>query len=397
MFYRLMGMKRLIRAGLRRAGRGMKQSPALMKLVKPDQVPRNDFLRKLKWVMFDPAADLFNDRSFSRIRFQDFDLLFSNGPLADPRGIGRVCREQLKALTELSGLPVETVQQAEAGTRRIVHFYTSIHWCPDVLPSNTVVMIHDVIPLMFPRQFGDVIVEWNNRFKAIAAQAGHIVTISESSAQEISCFLEVPREKITPIYNGVTQLPAAEPAEAAVTLPERPYVVFFGAYGPHKNMDIVLQAMVRDEISGVDLVAIGDNKNRTVLRKVEALGLSARVHFMGKLNDAQAGHVLTCSKGLVFPSLYEGFGLPPMEAALLGVPSICSNRPAMNETMADVALFVEPDDVQGWSNAIRRLACDADLGSELGQAARSRVLSFTWDAAARQLLEVLTPSAKQIT
>ncbi|MFS2112678.1 glycosyltransferase family 4 protein [Herbaspirillum frisingense] len=396
MFYRLMGMKRLIRAGLRRAGRCMKQSPALMNLVKPDQVPRNDFLRKLKWVMFDPAADLFADSSFSRIRFQDFDLLFANGPLADPRGIGRVCREQLRALTKLSGLPVETVQQAEAGTgtRRSVHFYTSIHWCPDVLPSNTVVMIHDVIPLMFPKQFGDVIAEWKNRFKAIAAQAGHIVTISESSAQEISRFLEVPREKITAIYNGVTQLPAGDPAEAAVTLPAHPYVVFFGAYGPHKNMDIVLQALARDEISGVDLVAIGDNKNRTVLRKVEALGLASRVHFMGKLNDAQAGHVLTCSKGLVFPSLYEGFGLPPMEAALLGVPSICSNRPAMNETMADVALFVEPDDVQGWSNAIHRLVSEAGLGSELGQAARSRVLSFTWDAAARKLLDVLTRSAK---
>lgn len=394
MFYRLMGIKRLIIAALRRTGRCMKRYPALMALVRPDHVPRNDFLRKLKWVMFDQASDLFADKSFSRIRFQDFDLLFSNGPLADPRGIGRVCREQLKALTELSGLPVETVQSVEASTRHSVHFYTSIHWCPDVLPPNTVVMIHDVIPLMFPKQFADVVAEWETRFKVIAEQAAHIVTISESSAVEISRFLKVDHGKITPIYNGVTQLPVAEPATATVTLPERPYVVLFGAYGPHKNMDIVLQALARDEISGVDLLTIGDNKNRTVLQKVESLGLSARVHFMGKLNDAEAGYVLSRSKGLVFPSIYEGFGLPPMEAALLGVPSICANRPAMNETMEDVALFVEPHDVQGWSSAIGRLVYEAGLGSELGQAARSRVLSFTWDAAVRKLLDVLTSSAK---
>jgi glycosyltransferase involved in cell wall biosynthesis len=287
---------------------------------------------------------------------------------------------------------VETVPTGGA-VGRFVHFYTSVHWCPDVLPENSVVMIHDVIPLLFPGQFpASVVGEWKYRYKRIVAHARHIVTISQASAIEIGRQLDVPQEKITVIYNGVTRLPVADAPE--ITLPARPYVVFLGADDRHKNLGVVLQALALELLSGVDLVLIGDNKTQSVVQHVEQLGLSARVHFMGKLADDQIGHVLSHSKGLVFPSLYEGFGLPPMEAALLGVPAVCSSRPAMSETLESVALFVEPDDVQGWASAIHRLVYEPEVGNSLGKMAQSRISTFTWDASVQKLLEVLAPLAK---
>jgi glycosyltransferase involved in cell wall biosynthesis len=347
------------------------------------------FWQRLKRVMLEVNQIDPPDQSFTHIRFDGFDLFFSNAPLVDKRGIGRTCQAQLQ---ELSSKSVETVA-TEQVSGKSVHFYASIHWCPDILPKNSVIMIHDVIPLMFPEMFSEAIVgEWESRYKRIAAQAVHIITISQSNVVEIGRLLDVPLEKITLIYNGVTPMPAVDAGNHA--LPVQPYVVFLGADDRHKNLDVVLQALVRDKLSGVDLVLIGDNKTQSVIQEIERLGLSARVHFMGRLEDAQIGYVLKHSQGLVSPSLYEGFGLPPMEAALLGVPAICSNRPAMSETLESAAIFVEPDDVEGWASAIHQLVYEPETGSTLGKAAQSHVATFTWEVSVQKLLDVLATFAK---
>ena len=165
-------------------------------------------------------------------------------------------------------------------------------------------MIHDVIPLIFPELFPDASKEWATRYKAIAQQAKVIVTISESSAKDISRLLGVPKERIHVIYNGVSKLPIDQ--NSRINLPTLPYVVFFGSHDHHKNISVVLHALQDPSLAKVALVMIGDNKD--CLQQVKELGLEKQVYFLGRLNDAEVGYVINSALALVFPSLYEGFG-----------------------------------------------------------------------------------------
>lgn len=247
-------------------------------------------------------------------------------------------------------------------------------------------MIHDVIPLLYPEHFPTAVVqEWEKRYYSIARQADHIVTISEASANAIVKTLGVPRDKISVVHNGVSEMPVAESCSYA--LPKKPYVVFLGSYDHHKNLEVVLLALNEEPARHVHLVMIGDNKG--CADRVARLGLSDRVHFAGRLTDAEVGLALKKSIGLVFPSLYEGFGLPPLEAAALGVPSICSNRPAMNELIIEGALFCEPDDPKSWANAIWKLKTDRYDRSQLLALQEKVATEYNWEKSAKSLLSTL--------
>ncbi|MFT4240939.1 MAG: FkbM family methyltransferase [Acidovorax sp.] len=390
---RVCNPKRFVFAGLRWAGRRAMQHPGLVATVKPRLESWPWLWERLKRVVvYDGGSTQKDAAPYTTLVFPDFDLLFANGPLADQRGIGRVCREQFRQLQRLAGsakgpAAPGTDQQA---MRPRLHFYTSIHWCPEVLPPNSVVMIHDVTPLLFPQHFPKAVCEeWEGRYARIARQAERIVTISRANVQDVSRLLGVPPERISMVYNGVTALPAAR--EVDVKLPERPFLVFLGSDDHHKNLDIVLQAYAQLRDEAVDLVMIGDN--RTCEPKVRALGLQERVHFLGKLDDGSVGYVLSRAKALVFPSLYEGFGLPPLEAALLGTPSLCSDRPAMNEIIDTGVIFCDPLKVQDWEQAIAT-AARGGIPAEGVQALKRKLeQDFSWEKSAKALQGILHEAA----
>ncbi len=315
---------------------------------------------------------------YERINFGAISVFFSRAALEDNRGIGRVSRELFQGLRSLA---VSGQVNAAQGSKD-VYFYSSIHWCPDVLPSGSVVMIHDVIPLIFEEHYPDAYL-WKRKYKTIAQQADLIVTISESSADDISKYLEVPRERIRVVYNGVTQLPVAE--TVGFELPAVPFVTYLGAYDWHKNLSVVLKAMQLHD--GFDLVMIGNNQNCRV--EATHLGISDRVHFLGSLGDAEVGYVLSKSLALVFPSRYEGFGLPPFEAAFLGIPSICSSRPAMTEVLQGAAIFVDPESPEDWGRAICRLLNDGGLRRDLSLGAKEISGRYSWANSLAALIDVL--------
>jgi len=315
---------------------------------------------------------------YERINFGAVSVFFSRVALEDNRGIGRVSRELFQGLRSLA----VSGQVNAAQDSKDVYFYSSIHWCPDVLPACSVVMIHDVIPLIFEEHYPDAYL-WKRKYKTIAQQADLIVTISESSADDISKYLEVPRERIRVVYNGVTQLPVAE--TVGFELPAVPFVTYLGAYDWHKNLSVVLKAMQLHD--GFDLVMIGNNQNCRV--EATHLGISDRVHFLGSLGDAEVGYVLSKSLALVFPSRYEGFGLPPFEAAFLGIPSICSSRPAMTEVLQGAAIFVDPESPEDWGRAICRLLNDGGLRRDLSLGAKEISGRYSWANSLAALIDVL--------
>lgn len=322
------------------------------------------------------------------VQIGNLEVLYASEALCDRRGIGRVSREILAHLLNVDTREgsADTANYGPSTGLRKVFFFPTVHWAPDKLPESSVVMIHDVIPLLFPKIFPDAVVfEWNNRLLNIAQQASCIVTISESSADDICRCLHVPRERIRVIYNGVTALPVS--SRSSVHLPPSPYVAYLGSYDHHKNLDVVLQAMIMPEVAHVSLALIGDNaSSEPTIRK---LGLHSKVHVFGHIPDDDVGYIISNATAMMFPSLYEGFGLPPFEAALLGIPAVCSRRPAMTELLEDAALFADPHRPEEWSLHISHLVRDSTYREHLGVAAQSRAKQFTWNATVGVLIELL--------
>lgn len=376
---RVCNPKRLFVPVLRKATAYALRHPRLLYWLKPHLERYPCLWQWLKQRVLFGHSQTAAEGDFVSLPFANGELLFAQGPLADQRGIGRVTRELLAGLQAASAMPATATSE-----RPCTHFYASIHWCPETLPPGTVVMIHDVIPLLLPQHFPEAAAVWADKYRKIARQADSIVTISESSAADISRLLDIPVQRISIIYNGISRLPVGN--GAGLMLPASPYLVFLGSHDHHKNIDIVLRALCCPEAAAVSLVLIGDNLG--CRQKVQAYGLQQRVHFLGRQGDAEIGHVLSRALALVFPSLYEGFGLPPLEAALLGVPSICSRRPAMTELLQDVTLFADPDQPEHWAAAIGHLQADAAFRQALGQAARTRAQGFTWQVATQRLLQV---------
>jgi FkbM family methyltransferase len=333
----------------------------------------------------DVAAEASDDE-FEDLWLGGLKVRFARGPLRDNRGIGRVSREQLDALRRLEA---SSTPGKEDG--RTVYFYSSIHWCPEVLPHPSVVMVHDVIPLLFQQEFpGEIVQEWSGRYARIARQADRIVTISHSSAEDITRLLGIDGH-VDVVYNGVTRLPVAQvPGELGV--PAEPYFAYLGSFDQHKNLQVVLRALADPRCSHLTLVLIGDNG--ACLPLAEELGVVHRLVFAGRLPDDQAGLLVAGALAMVFPSLYEGFGLPPLEAALLGTPSICSRRPAMTETLEGCALFADPHDAEQWVEAMLEIAGATELREQLAARARERVEGFAWRDAAAGLLTILERTAK---
>lgn len=319
---------------------------------------------------------------FILIQFDNMLFHYSAEPLLDKRGIGRVSRELLTQLTHIAQTNFSR-QSLPNIALKSVYFYSSIHFCPDTLPQPSIVMIHDVIPLLFPDLYPSATVEvWKVKYKKIAQQAKKIITISKSSAADICRLLDISPECISVIYNGVTHFPPVN--NPTIVLPSSPYLIFIGSKDAHKNVDVVFRAMIDPIISDVQLVMVGENLGYRP--NVERHGLVSRVHFLGALEDKDMAFAITHAIALILPSLYEGFGLPPLEAALLRTPSICSQRPAMTEIMENVAFFVPPDNPKAWASAIYKLKNDTSFRSKYGQKAYKRANIFLWQKSANTLI-----------
>ncbi len=321
------------------------------------------------------------DECYIKIEKNDLTIKFHKQSLIDNRGIGRVSRELLNNLNR-----IETSINAHGFNQKTVYFYASVHWCPSLLPHPSCVMVHDITPMLFPELYKNASKKWQQFYKPIVQQADIIVTISHSSSSDIARLLDIPEGKIHVIHNGVTKLPVAEKAKGYI-LPVN-YVVYLGANDLNKNLKILLDALLLPASAGVDLVLIGDNEGLKL--SVSDLGLDSRVYFLGKLDDNQVGYVISNALALVFPSLYEGFGLPPFEAALLDVPSICSSRPAMTELLEGSAFLISPYDASEWANAIYMVHNNRELRNNIAAKAKEKALMYTWEKNVSQLVEVLS-------
>lgn len=261
-----------------------------------------------------------------------------------------------------------------------------------------VAIIHDLQHLALPQHF-----TWKTRFARAALYAvtvrrcAHLVTISEFTRDEVIHHLRVAPERITAVPSGVSAVRLPSPAEVSEVRRKyalsEPYVYYPALDAPHKNHRVLLGALARlpEGQGGRQLVLSGRQGAywEVIAREARDRGVADRVHHLGFIPYADVRAVLCGSSALVFPSEFEGFGLPILEAQCLGVPVIAADIAASREVAADGALLIEPRDERAWVAALGRAFGDGEPLGGLVAKGRANVERFSWERCAQGIVDVL--------
>jgi glycosyltransferase involved in cell wall biosynthesis len=269
---------------------------------------------------------------------------------------------------------------------------------PPAARARTVVTVHDLSYLTVP-QYAD---PGLRRYLTAAVprslrRAAHVVAVSEATRRDIIAHLGLPPARVTTVYNGVDPRfrpldpTARAAARARLGLPER-FILTVGTIEPRKNHLGLLRAFARLAADQPDLaLLIGGRRgwlDAPIFAEAARLGLGERVRFLGPVPDADLPALLGTAGVFAFPSWYEGFGLPPLEAMACGAPVVASNASSLPEVVGEAGLLVDPGDVPALADALARALTDAALRAELTRRGPAQAARFTWAATARRLLEV---------
>ena len=285
-------------------------------------------------------------------------------------------------------IPVETI------TGPLDLFYS-----PDfVLPptrrtTRTLLTVHDLSFLRYPDHFVPKLVRYLNAVvPRSVARADRVLADSEATRADLVTYLGTPPEKVEVLYSGVDQRFCPQPEQGEVErirarygLDERPYVLSVGTVQPRKNYVRLIRAFVSLKVEAQLIIAGGRGwLYQDILAEAEKH--PERVRMLGFVDDADLPALYRGASLFVFPSLYEGFGLPVLEAMACGVPVVCSDASSLPEVAGDAALPVDPLDTGGLAEAMARALEDAELRREMTAKGITRAARFTWEQAARQLL-----------
>ncbi len=280
------------------------------------------------------------------------------------------------------------------GTADLYHGCLNV--APLLSPVPTVITIHDLAFIRFPqtfRAYNRIYLDLATRLSA--RRASRILAVSEHTKREVVGLLGIPPERVIVTPNAARShfrppAPAAiEQLRARYGLPER-FVLYVGTLEPRKNLTTLLEAfaLVSRSVPDVPLL-IGGGKGwmcEPIFVRLEQLNLRDRVKFAGYIPEEELPLWYAAATVFVFPSIYEGFGMPPLEAMACGTPVITSNTSSLPEVVGDAGLMVAPTDPIALAEAIRRVLVDADLRAELRQRGLVRARRFSWaDTAAKTL------------
>ncbi len=252
-----------------------------------------------------------------------------------------------------------------------------------------VVMVHDLIPLRFPEKFSPMTIYCRSYLPQVLSQACHIICNSQATARDIIDFFSIDRSKITPILLGYNQ-----DKFKPLNLPRSQYFLYVGRSAPYKNLHRVIAAFAEfAHAQNYELWLVGPTDRRytpRLIAQIKELAISHQVKFLKYVHPEQLPMLMNQAIGLIFPSLWEGFGLPVLEAMACGTPVITSNCSSLPEITADAAILVDPYNIQEISNGMKNLAEDHQLHHQLSQASIQRAQQFSWfrtGVATREVLE----------
>ena len=284
---------------------------------------------------------------------------------------------------------------------RVMLFHAPHYVLPPLVRCRSVVTIHDCIHLMFPQYLpGRLALVYARTSIALASRrATRVLTVSESSKRDILRFVDVPTDKIDVIYNAYDERFGVEPREEDVIRVRERYqlhdefVLYAGNVKPHKNLERLIEAFDLVRKRGLDhlkLVLIGDEISRyaALRRAVHSHQLHKYVRFLGYLPEETLAVMYRLAGVFVFPSLYEGFGLPPLEAMASGTPVVTSNVSSLPEVAGEAAVLVDPYRPEAIADGIERVLSDETLRRDLRAKGLARARQFSWEASVTRVREI---------
>jgi glycosyltransferase involved in cell wall biosynthesis len=338
-----------------------------------------------------PLTAFINDPRESRLR----------PPLSDlPMRTAGLPRQRWRLRAAASYFGARSMDHAFGG---IDLFHATEHLLPVLRRTPSVFTLHDAAYVHFPQYH----LPRNRLFLRLMMprflkRTQAVITVSEFTRQDAVRLYSVPPDRLFVIPEGVDAAfhPIAEPDTLAEVrrryrLPER-FILFVGTIEPRKNLITLIEAYAAlrqraDSSLATPGLVIAGGKGwlyADFFDRLRALGLQEAVTLTGYVPDADLPALINCASVFAFPSLFEGFGLPVLEAMACGVPVVCSTAASLPEVVGEAGLLVPPEDVAGWVEALRRVLDDPALAARLRAQGLARAATFTWEAAARQTMQV---------
>lgn len=296
-------------------------------------------------------------------------------------------------------IPVEVI------TGALDIFYSPDFVLPPTLPrTRTLLTVHDLSFLRYPDAFVPALRRYLERVVPRSiARAGLVLADSEATRTDLITLLDVLPEKVQVLYSGVDarfrqrpELGEAERLRARYGLGDAPYILSVGTIQPRKNYVRLIRAFIQlTNQSTHRLVIAGGCGWLYEETLAEAARYPGRVRILGFVDDEDLPALYRNAALFVFPSLYEGFGLPVLEAMACGVPTVCSHASSLPEVVGDAALLVDPLDTDSLATAMMRALEDTDLRREMIAHGLAQAAKFTWEQAARQLLAAFDTVGRQ--
>lgn len=288
-----------------------------------------------------------------------------------------------------------------------IRFLHAPHWnIPICITKPFIATIHDLILLHHPNRKASTLPQWKYALKFQAfklalynatQRASHIITVSNHAKQDIANTLKIPNEAITAIHLGA-QISHTPTQKNLISQRNNPYMLMVGVQYPHKNHAFIIEVfkkLTEDHIQNMDLVIAGptgpftkDMHQLIDQANTELFNIkSGKITFIANAPDAHLQNLYKNASLLLFPSLYEGFGLPPIEAMLHGVPVIASNTSSIPEICQNNALLADPHDQTGWINAINTINTDHNLKQSLISRGYIHAQKFSWHTCAKKTFD----------
>jgi glycosyltransferase involved in cell wall biosynthesis len=272
-----------------------------------------------------------------------------------------------------------------------------VHGTNFVVPPSRraarLVTVHDLTPLRFPELCNPTSLRYPDLIRRAIDQGASVHTVSQSTADEVVAHFHVDPARVHTIHNGLTPLAPPLPRHES----EPPYILAIGTVEPRKGLSDLVAAFDRmaDSVPGVHLRIAGPAGwgEDALAADIRSSRHAARIRRSGWVEDRSS--LIAGALVLAYPSLYEGFGLPPLEAMSLGVPVVTTTAGAIPEVVGDAAVLVPPRDPAALAEALRVVVDDATTRERLIAAGTERARSFSWQRAGRDMAELYRTLARQ--
>lgn len=292
-------------------------------------------------------------------------------------------------------LPLKLFQQNDLNV-----FFSPAHYLPRFCPAPTVVTIHDLAYLYFPEDFlQSDLMKLRDWTKYSVNKAKKIIAVSKTTKKDVVKAYEIDENKIEVIYNGYEKKRLPSEAKLKYDVSRHPYILYVGTLQPRKNITTLIEAFYKFKQIHSEFKLVVAGKKGWLYEKifdlVTELGLEDDVYFTDYVSDNQLIFLYKNAFCFVMPSLYEGFGIPPLEAMSFGCPVVSSMSSSLPEVAGEAALYFDPKNPVDLVEKLESLNKNPQLRKELIKKGEKRIKQFSWINCAAKTLEVIKSVASK--